>query len=155
MPVKAVLNGRVGTAFLMWSIFLAMSLLAIGLPEKARLMPLMVGIPGSLLGLAQLVLEIRSTIRSAPRDVAATTELRKSELAMYAWVLLFFLGILGFGFIYGATALVFAFLFFGTRERLPTAVISAVATWAVLYGVFEKGLEIVLFQGLVLERLMG
>lgn len=155
MPVKAVFSGRVGTAFLMWSIFVAMTLLAIGLPEKARLMPLMIGIPGSLLGLAQLVLEIRSTIRSAPPDGAATAELRKAELGMYVWVLLFFLGILGFGFIYGATTLVFAFLFFGTRERFPTAVISAVATFAVLYGVFEKGLEIVLFQGLVLERLMG
>lgn len=155
MPIRAIFTGRVATALLMMLIFVAMSLLAIGFPEKARLMPLMVGIPGSLLGLVQLILEIRGAIRSAPRDTAATAELRKAELGMYFWVLLFFLGILGFGFIYGAPPLVFAFLFFGTRERFPTAVISAVATWAVLYGVFEKGLEIVLFQGLVLERLMG
>ncbi|HET6629643.1 MAG TPA: tripartite tricarboxylate transporter TctB family protein [Woeseiaceae bacterium] len=153
MAVKALLNGRVGTALMMALIFLAMTLFAIGLPEKARLMPLMVGIPGSLLGIVQLVVEIRGTIRNGPPEV--TAERRKAELGMYLWVLLFFLGILGFGFIYGATALVFAFMVFGTRERLLTAVISAIATWAVLYGVFEEGLQIVLFKGLVLGHLMG
>jgi Tripartite tricarboxylate transporter TctB family len=155
MQVKAILDGRVAIALVMLLIFISMSLLALGLPEQARLMPLLVGIPGTLLGLAQLVLEIRGAAHSVPEDGAQAAETRKAERGMYVWVLLFFLGILGFGFIYGAPLLVFAFLFIGRRESLLTAVIGGAGTWALMFGGFETGFEIPLFGGLVLERLFG
>ncbi len=72
---------------------------------------------------------------------------------MFIWMGLFFFGFLGFGFVYTAPLLVFGFLLVGMKESLPIAVISAVATWAVLYGLFEKAFQIQLFNGLLIEWL--
>lgn len=154
MQVSAVLNGRVATALAMLLIFLTMSLLALGFPEKARLLPLMVGVPGSVLGLVQLFMEIRSSAQYSTED-ADDVESNKAERSMFIWIFLFFFGILGFGFIYAAPVLVFSFLLIGRKESLTISLISAAATWAVLYGVFEKGFEIPLFTGLVVERIIG
>jgi hypothetical protein len=151
MQISAVLNARVATALVMFLLFLTMSLIALGFPEKARLMPLMVGIPGSVLGLVQLIVEVR-----ASRDAEAEDMQRKrNERSMFVWIFLYFFGILGFGFIYAAPLLVFAFLFIGRKESLPISLISAAGTWAVLFGFFEKGFEIPLFTGLLLELIMG
>lgn len=154
MRVDAVLNGRVATALVMLLIFVTMSMLALGFPEKARLMPLLVGVPGSVLGLVQLINELRRSEEYVTSDAEAAA-IHKAERSMLAWIFLFFLAILGFGFIYAAPVLVFAFLFYGKKESLRVGLISAVGTWAVLYGVFEMGFEIPLFPGLVVEWLFG
>ena len=64
-------------------------------------------------------------------------------------------GILLFGFIYAAPVLVFAFMLAGKKETPKVAVISAAGTWAVLYGFFQVAMEIPLFEGLIIEYLMG
>ena len=87
MTIKALLNGRVGTALVMLLIFMSMSLMALGFTEKARLMPLLVGIPGILLGIVQLTGEIRqSAWRSA--DEADSDALSKAERNMFLWTCL-------------------------------------------------------------------
>jgi hypothetical protein len=151
MQSSDVLNGRVGTALVMFLIFLTMSLIALGFPEKARLMPLMVGIPASILGLIQLIVEIRASRDAAPEDAEKQT----IERNMFVWIFLYFIGILGFGFIYAGPLLVFAFLFIGRKESLTVSLISAAGTWAVLFGFFEKGFEIPLFTGLLVELIIG
>jgi len=154
MQVSAALNGRVGTALAVMLVFVTMSLIALGFPEKARLMPLMVGVPGSVLGLAQLIIEIRHSAAQTTVD-ADIAEMNKAERSMFIWMFLYFFGILGFGFIYAAPLLVFGFLYIGRKESLPISLISAVATWAVLFGFFEKGFEIPLFTGLIVESIIG
>jgi hypothetical protein len=154
MRVDAILNGRVITALAMLIIFVTMSLLALGFPEKARLMPLLVGVPGSVLGLVQLINELRRSEQYVTSDAEAAA-MNKAERSMFAWIFLFFFAILGFGFVYAAPVLVFAFLYFGKKESLPVGLVSAAGTWAVLYGVFELGFEIPLFPGLILEWLLG
>jgi len=154
MAIKAILNGRVGTAFVMLLIFLSMSLMALGFTDKARLMPLLVGIPGILLGFVQLTTEIRqSTRRSA--DEANSDALSKAERNMFLWIFIFFFGLLGFGFIYAAPIVVFAFMYAGKNESLLVALISAAGTWAVLFGFFEQVMEIPLFKGLIVEWLLN
>lgn len=150
MRIDAIMNGRVATASVMLLIFLTMSLLALGFPDKARLMPLLVGVPGTLLAVVQLVNEIRHSESNSD-----DAEFRAAERSMFAWVFLFFFGILGFGFTYAAPLLVFAFLIFGRGESLKIALVSAVATWIILFGFFENGMEIPLFPGLVVEWLLG
>lgn len=151
MQRRELLNGRVATALFMVLLFSVMSLLALGFPEKARLMPLLVGIPGTVLGLVQLVLEVRTSAREAAADELAG--ISRAERDMFLWILLFFFGILAFGFTYASPVLVFAFLLIGRKESLPVALFSAAATWTVLFGVFEKGFEIPLFTGLVFDWL--
>ena len=154
MTINAILNGRVATALVMLLIFLSMSLVALGFTEKARLMPLLVGIPGTILGIIELVNEMRATIRQAQTGEALDV-LTKAERAMFGWVFLFFIGILCFGFTYAGPLLVFTFMFAGKKESLPVALISAVGTWAVLFGFFEQMMAIPLFPGIVIEWLQG
>lgn len=154
MKSSPLLSGPVLTAFMMLAIFLTMTLMALGFPEKARLMPLLVGIPGSLLAVVQVLKEIRaSTGERIPAAQPAVA--RRHERQMFAWLLLYFFGILGFGFIYAAPCLVLGFLYLGRKESLRTAFVGAVATWAILYGLFEQAFEIPLFDGFLIEWLLN
>ncbi len=134
-------------------IFVAMSLLALGFPEKARLMPLMVGIPGSVLALLQVLVELRTALDDAVKSDAQKNAVQWNERHMFTWLLLFFFGILGFGFIYAAPLLVFGFLYVGRKETIKVGAFGAAGTWAVLYGLFEQAFEIPLFDGLLIEWL--
>jgi hypothetical protein len=154
MTINAILNGRVVTALVMFMIFACMSAIALGFTEKARLMPLLVGIPGTILGIVELINEMRATVKQAASGEQAEVVTR-AERAMLGWVGLFLLGILCFGFIYTAPVLVFAFMLAGKKETLTVALISAAGAWAVLYGFFQVAMEIPLFQGLVVEYMLG
>ena len=59
MLLRIILTGRVLTALTMLIIFLSMTLIGLGFSEAARLMPLMIGIPGTILGLVQFIMEFR------------------------------------------------------------------------------------------------
>ncbi len=152
---KALFTGPVLTAVIMLAIFLTMSLMALGFPEKARLMPLMVGIPGSVLALLQVLAELRTSVDDAMESEAQRGAARWNERHMFIWLLLYFFGILSFGFIYAAPLLVFGFLTVGQKETIKVAVFGAIGTWAILYGLFEQAFEIPLFDGLLIEWLTG
>lgn len=153
MKSRALLSGPALTAFAMLAIFLTMTLMAMGFPEKARLMPLLVGIPGTVLAFFQVIKEIRAPLDDTGESEAQRAAARWNQAHMFIWLLLYFFGILGFGFLYAAPCLVFGFLYFAKKEGMKTAMISTVATWAILYGLFEQAFEIPLFDGLVVEWL--
>ena len=123
-------------------------------------MPLMIGIPGTILGLVQFIMEFR-VARAELAIVADNNALqnlkqsRKNEIQMIVWMLLFFIGLLCFGFKYASPVLVFGFLYIGKKESLITAMVSAVCTFIVIFGFFEKTLAIPLFNGLIIEWLAG
>lgn len=154
MTINAILNGRVATALVMLLIFLSMSLLALGFTEKARLMPLLVGIPGTILGIVELINEMRASAQQAASGDDSDM-VTKAEQAMLGWVFIFFLGILLFGFMYAGPVLVFAFMLAGKKETITVAAISAVGAFVVIFGFFETAMEIPLFGGLVVEALRG
>ena len=158
MQAKVLYSGRVLTALVMFLIFLVMMLMALDMPAKARLMPLMVSIPGTLLGFIQLILEARKARAEAAAGMDAAEEAeaiekRGNERQMLLWTFLFFLLILSFGFIYATPLLVFGFLYIAKSEPLKIAIIGGICTWAVLYGVFETWFALPLFEGLVIEWL--
>lgn len=155
MPFRILLNGPVFTALMMFVVFATMSLIALSFPDKARLMPLIVGIPGTILALVQLFMELRSTLRQTAETTELVPETIEAERQMFTWMFLFFFGILGFGFIYAAPLLVFGFLWFGKGESLKVGLVGGAATWGILYGLFETGFQIPLFDGLLLEWLVG
>ncbi len=145
-------DSRILTSAAMLAIFAGMSAAALAFPPKAQFMPLLVGVPGTLLALTQFV----SDLRKRPARVEPTPEQvdeRRREIGMFAWLGLFAVGILGFGFLYAAPLLVFAFLRFGQKESWVVAVIGGVGAWAILYGMFELMLGLILFEGLLVEML--
>ncbi|MGK0297810.1 MAG: hypothetical protein ACI9XC_001427 [Gammaproteobacteria bacterium] len=157
LSAKDLLNGRVITAFIMLLIFSIMTTMAFGFPSKAKLMPLMFGIPGVILGLAQLIMEIKHVLGKHATQTGDVTEEakleRKNELQMFLWVFLFFVFITSFGFVYSSPFLVFGFLYIAKSESLKIAIIGGVCTFAIVYGVFQTWFQIPLFEGLVLEWL--
>jgi len=160
MSIKVLMNGRVLTALVMLTIFVLMTVLALDFPLKSRLIPMMIGIPAILLALVQLVIEYRAvTLKSDAAELAKPEkeekEGQKDEKLMFLWTFLFFIGILCFGFVYASPVLVFGFLYFGSKESLKVSIISAVATWLVIYVSFVQWFQIPLFSGLILEWLLG
>lgn len=154
MTINAILNGRVATALVMLLLFLSMSLLALGFTEKARLMPLLVGVPGTILGIVELINEMRASAQQAASGDDSDM-VTKAEQAMLGWVFIFFLGILLFGFMYAGPVLVFAFMLAGKKESVTVATISAVGAFVVIFGFFETAMEIPLFGGLIVEAVRG
>lgn len=145
------LNGRALTSLAMFAVFAAMTLIALGFPDKARTMPLLVGVPGTLLALAQLVRDLRTV----ERDAGESTVERHRERHMFAWLAIFLAGVLGFGFLVAAPVLVLAFLRIGQRESWTVSLAGGVAVWIVLYAVFTRMLGLFLFEGLLLPYLVG
>jgi fatty acid desaturase len=140
-------------------VFSVMTIMAFDFPAKARLMPLMFGIPGTIFGLLQLLMEIKHAMAEVPDESAEAVEKakeeKKNETQMFLWVFLYFIFILGFGFIYASPFLVFGFLFIAKKESLKTAIISSICTFIVIYGVFQTWFQIPLFEGLIIEWLTG
>lgn len=165
MPTKALLTGKVLTTLVMLLIFTTMTLLALDFTPKARLMPLLVGIPAVLLALVQLIMDYRSAVAdlskpAAEGTIAAPADKKvhtgsQGETQMFIWIFLFFLGILLFGFVYASPVLVFSFLYFGSKESMKISLVSAIATGAVIYITFIKSFQIALFNGLILNWLLG
>jgi len=151
-------TGRVLTALIMFLIFLSMTILAMGYTDAAALMPLMIGIPGTILGLVQLVMEYRVAKRelAIEPDDSEIPKLkleRKHETQMILWMVIFLTGLLSFGFTYASPILVFSFLYIGKKESLTISIISGVCTLLVIYGFFIQTLQIPLFNGLIVEWL--
>ncbi len=157
MSAKLFLNGRIITAFIMLLVFSTMTIMALYFPTKAKLMPLMFGIPGTLFGLFQLFMEIKHVMAEVPDEspeaIAKAGEERKNEIQMFLWVFLFFIFITSFGFVYASPLLVFGFLYIAKKESLKIAIIGGICTFAVIYGAFQNWFEIPLFQGLIIEWL--
>jgi hypothetical protein len=153
-----ILNGRIITTLVILTVFAGMSLMAIGYPPKARYLPLLVSIPGTLMCLIQLMLDIRQVRQeqtggaaAAARDPSETGR----EARMFLWLGLFFAGILLFGFLYSAPVIVAAYLRFNEKESWVTSLIAGVSAWLILYVVFARVLELFLFEGLLPPLISG
>ena len=145
-----MLEGRILVSGIMVVVFATAVLLSFTYAPEARFLPLVIGIPGLVLSVAQLVKEIRDH-----PDFVIVPEERRREARMFAWFLTFVGGLVLFGFLYAGPALVAAYLFFSGRERWYTALVAAFVTWAILYGVFERFLGLPLFDGLISQWVFG
>jgi hypothetical protein len=145
-------NGRIATTLVMLAIFGGMSIIALGYPEKSRLLPLLVGVPATIMCLAQLVLDLRQAAAEGGVRIPLTGDARRErarETKMFGWLVAFFVGVLAFGFLYATPVLVAAYLRFAERESWPTAVLSGAAIWLVIEFIFARILEQYIFEGLV------
>lgn len=151
-----IFNGRIITTTVMLAIFVGMSAMALGYPEKARFLPLLVSVPATLMCLAQLIFDIRGALQDRSAEGAAEAAMEyPREVKMFLWLILFLIGIMSFGFLIAAPVLVLAFLRFGEKEPWTTAILGGLGAWIVLYGVFTRLLELFLFEGFVTRLLTG
>lgn len=149
------IDGRTCMSVVMFAIFAGMVSVASTYPEETRLLPLVIGIPGMVLCLIQVVMDGMAAHRSRGDTSLSPSPTTIREAVLLGWFLGFLLMVLCFGFLIAAPVMIFAFLYFDQRESLRLSAIMSAAGLVVLYGVFETLLELILFHGLVTEWLTG
>lgn len=138
-------DGRLLVSVMMLAIFVFFVGQALTFREGARAMPLMVGIPAILLCLLQIALDLRKRRGAIVQSAILIVE----ERPIVLWVLAFFFTIIAFGFANGAPPLVAAYLYFAARERPVVAIAGGIFCVVVLSFLFERLLNVQLFEGLV------
>jgi hypothetical protein len=148
-----MVEGRVVVAGLMLLIFAVMVGLAFTYPGEARFLPLVIGIPGLVLCVMQLMIELRNA--PASDEKVYTAEDRMAELKMFGWFAVFIFGIILFGFPYAGPIIVAIYLHFSWGEKWYVSLGAAAFSWAILHGVFDYVLGLPLFEGLVYQWIYG
>ena len=148
-----MLDGRKITTLVMLAVFTGAVLIALTLPSKAAFMPFLVGIPGILLCLAQLVIDIRGPAVEPKGHRGGDDGEGRTEFQMFLWLFLFTFALIGFGFLWGGPVIVAMFIRFSSRDSWSNALFAGAGTFAVLFGVFVWLLELRLFPGLIVKAL--
>ena len=131
---------------------------ALSWPWKAKLFPLVVGIPLLCLAAAELLLSFRKTEGQAeahvapPGDVPSELALRRTVLAI-GWILGFFAAIVLLGFLAAVPLFVFLYLTVQGRERWPFSALFAAAVSVLFYGLFDALLHMPFPAGWIFEWL--
>ncbi len=140
-----VLEGRIITAGVTLAIFVtAVAIALIYFPAGARMLPLVIGIPGIILSAIQLVSELR---RKDAEQISP--EIRAGEIRMVIWFGAFASTIILLGFVYGSPVMIAAYLQFAAKEKWYTVLLGAALAWVILQYVFMRGIGIVLYEGII------
>lgn len=163
-----LLSGRLLFTLVMLTIFVFMVVVALSYPPASRFAPLVIGIPGILITLGQLIVDIRelygptSAEHSRPEPDKAmqapaderTGSVVKRELILFAYFFGLVAGIVLFGFWLTIPLFILLFLRLHERENWSfTLSLTAIGT-VVLYLVFDRMLSIVLHEGFVTRAVL-
>lgn len=164
-------RGEALFALVLLAVFLVIVLVGTGYNRKARMLPLVLGVPGVALAAAEVVrttarrrraeceagvasgkaVEAHATEGAGPAGGREAEE-RKKLLEMFGWVVLLIVMIWLFGFLVTIPIYVLAFMK-ARKERWLLSLCFAIGSWALLYWVFVLGLKIVLYPGLLFKNL--
>ena len=133
----------------MLGVFIFFTSQAIFFASSARLMPLLIGVPGTIMSFFQLLIELRSADRVTDNQPV----LSGRELNIIAWLAGFFIAVILLGFDYGAPLIVACYVYFVGKERLTTALVAGISCFTLMYGLFERLMGIQLFDGLLIQFL--
>lgn len=152
-------DGRVLMSLVMLTIFAGMVAAAFGYPPEARLLPLVIGIPGTVLCLAQLGLDMAGAGIAVPdgETEGGTADGRtiRREAALFGFLVALIAGILVLGFWLTAPLFLIAFLRFHERESWRFTLALSAGGWLVLYLIFDRALGILLHRGFLIEAVLG
>ena len=125
---------------------------------QARLFPWAIGIPMLLLAMFQLATNLKQggerTLVDRPADFQFTrgidpTLARRRTIAIFCWILGFFLGVWLVGFSVSIPLLVFFYLKVHTGEGWTLSLSLTAGAWVLYWGLFEKILRLPLPEGQV------
>jgi hypothetical protein len=121
---------------------------AAGWPLKAKLFPLVLGIPLCALGLVQLVFELR-----AKQDPSAPPEATRRVAAVFAWMVAFILLVLLAGFPMAVPVFVLAYLIVHRAASIAAALLITAAAWGAFHLLFQRLLHFPFESGLIQDWL--
>jgi len=159
-------------AVIMLVIFTTMVGLAFTYPTGARFMPLVVGLPGILLCVLQLVQDVLRARKSSvldhfhPQPQAGTPEnpeaeeqefgahTVRNEITMWVYLVSYISSILLFGFLISIPILVAIYLHLEAKAGRLVSIISGLACVTAVYFLFEYVLRFKLHTGFVTEQVI-
>lgn len=125
---------------------------------RARLFPWAIGIPGLLLALAQLELDVSGFLKR-PVGTAGTDGENAGVVwkttGIVAWILGFFASIWLLGFSITVPLCTFLYLKVGASEKWLISILLTLLGWAGFYAVFVYALQLPFPPGLLVELFMG
>jgi hypothetical protein len=162
-------DGKVLMSLVMLAIFVGMVGMAMTYPPETRLLPLVIGIPGILLALIQVGVELADARRKADSAKGAEATGRdfdvearfgsaatiRREIVLLAYLVVLAVAILLFGFWLTIPVFVIVFLRTHERESWRLTLGLALGVWAALYLVFDRLLEILVHRGFVIDLMFG
>jgi len=150
------IRGETVFGLILLTVFVVLVGVGMGYSRKARMVPLILCIPGVVLAAAIVIRETFIAPKAGvSRDRSGDEETtldgpqeRKKLLTMIGWVALLVGMIWVFGFL--ITIPVFMILFLKTRgEKWLLTLCFAVGSWAFLYWIFAVVLKIILYPGIL------
>lgn len=144
-------DGRLWVSGAMAALFAGMVAMAITYSPEARFAPLIVGVPGLLLALTQLVLDLRGHFAARPLPIETTQS--RSAGVLIAWFAGFIASAILLGVLFTALVGTVAFWRVQQNESWRLSAALAAGLTLVIYLVFEKLLGLELFRGLVFGSL--
>ena len=144
------IKGETIFALILLAVFVVLVGVGTGYSRKARMLPLVLGIPGLILAgviVSRSCAKAGKTI-SQERSADEQAHDQKKVLIMIGWVALLIAMIWVFGFL--ITIPVYMVLFLKTRgEKWPLTIGLALGSWAFLYWIFAVTLKIILYPGIL------
>ncbi len=155
--------------FIMLAIFTSMVVISFDYPSKARFMPLVVGLPGIVLCLIQLAVDLfrspstDNTATSLGQSIAAASapesqheelpefgpHTARQEVIMWSYFISFIAGVILFGFYISVPIMLLTFLRRQGEASWKLALALAIAATLALYLMFGRLLGIELHPGFV------
>jgi hypothetical protein len=125
---------------------------AAGWPLKAKLFPLVLGIPLCVLGLLQLVFELRGKGgQEATAEVIPGSGRRVA--AVFSWMVVFIVLVLLAGFPVAVPAFVLAYLLAHRAAPIGPALLITAAAWGAFHLLFQRLLHFPFESGLIQDWL--
>jgi hypothetical protein len=168
-------NGKVLMSLVMLAIFVAMVAIASTYPADTRFLPFVIGIPGIVLALIQVVNEVIDARRvdahaaAKPSPDATLLEIAEAaahgafeeppemrkEIVLFAYFVGLAAAVLLLGFWLSIPLFVVVFLRFHERESWRLTLSLTAGAWVSLYLVFDRLLGIIVHEGFVTEYVLG
>lgn len=126
---------------------------------QARLYPFAIGIPMLILAIIQVILDLKGVVAKSSdatpmdfqftKDVDAATA-KKRAIAMFAWLVGFFIGIYLLGFPIAIALMMFTYLKFQGGESWVLSISLTVVAWLFFHGLFVRLLHLPFPDGLLM-----
>ena len=114
--------------------------------ERARLFPLIIGIPGLILASMAFGKELFTSTRSvtieSDGEELEPAVVRRRMITIISWIIGFFGFIWLIGFVVSSVVATFAYLKFGNSERWSTSIALTGLAWLFFYGLFDYMLHL-------------
>lgn len=142
------INSKLITSLVMLIIFMVFVIQAFSFGAQARTMPLLIGVPGIIFCIFQILIDVRQ------RNGSPTGEryFSPGELPVMAWMVASIVMVIALGFSFGTPPMVAVYLLLIAKEKPRTAIIGTATCFLMFYVLFERMMGAQLFHGLLLPH---